>query len=148
MSSITNEHFDLFVIYCKNWIHFFSIYDWEIGYQFRETDSDDAKASFCVSDIGNRVGTIVLYDDFGFDLTDENYAYVLSKVAFHEVVEVLMADVCYLAESRGLNETNRYDREHHRVVRLLENSVHWEMWKTVNVQRIDIQSPAKGKKGK
>lgn len=121
---LTREHFFYFVACCRVWADFFQLGDCEIRYQFVEADENDPRATMVPADIGNRLFQIVLYDSWDMAPNDEN----LWKTAFHEVLEVLTSDVHAAAYARDWN-LERYDREHHRIIRILERAVFHGMWK-------------------
>lgn len=131
---LEKKHFIYFVNACKGFISFLGLVDWEVRYFFQEGDEDDPKACMGVEDYGNRLAAIFIFDQWDAPPTPRN----LWMVAFHEVLELFMSDTRHMAESREFNAL-LYDREHHRIIRMLENSVFLDMWENKN-ELFDIQS--------
>ena len=120
---LTRDHFLYFAAAGRLLLDFFHLSDFEISFQFADADEDDPRAATLITDFGNRIGSIILYDHWDRKPTDYN----LWLVAFHEVLEVLFSDVSSMASERSWDEV-QYDREHHRVIRILEKTVFERMW--------------------
>jgi len=120
---LVSEHFEFFVSACKNWIKFLGLTDWCLTYRFLDEDSEDARAATLMEHRGNRVASIFLYNNWDIVPTD----FALWRTAFHEVLELMLFDLHILAQRRDW-DYEKYDREHHRVIRILENSFMRDMW--------------------
>ena len=120
---VSREHFYYWVACCRLWKKFLCLGDWEVGYNYIESDEDSPRASMEVSDAANRLAQLSIYDSWDHTPTD----YYLFRTAFHEVLEMLFADVHILAQSRNFDYI-RYDREHHRIIRIFEGSFFDDMW--------------------
>ena len=123
----TSEHFAIFQQEAKYWIEWFSLMDWKVGFQHRE----DLKESLaqCWGNSRDRNAQLVLATDWaGEDPTPDT----LSRVAFHEVAELWLVNLCQLAEARNYDSLEA-EKETHRLIRLLENRV----W--ANTNRLDSQ---------
>lgn len=127
-NKLEDRHFDFFVECCKAWLDHFGLLGWEIHFAFMEAEVDSPKAALSVEDFQNRIGVIYLYNEFDM-VPEERY---LSRVAFHEVMEVLLADIHSLAIDRAFC-ADEYDKEHHRVIRTLEQRVFPILKDVINV---------------
>jgi len=125
--ALERKHFFYFVTCCKTWMKFLGISDWDVRFYFQEGDEQDPRACMGVESYGNRLAMIIVFDMWDAPPSPRN----LWIVAFHEVHELLLADCHIMAQSREWNDES-YDREHHRVIRMLENSVFLDMWEGKN----------------
>jgi len=114
---VTSEEFYYFVEVCKKLKNYLGIIDWELRFHFMEGGPEDPRASMQVVDRYNRLAVITIYDDWDIAPSRDN----LIKVAFHEMLELLFSDCHCLAMDRNFNY-DTYDREHHRVIRILEHT--------------------------
>ena len=80
-----------------------------------------------IESFGNRLAFIILFDMWDAPPSPMN----LWIVAFHEVLGLLFSDCHMMASSRDWDEES-YDREHHRIVRIFENTVFSDMWDNKN----------------
>jgi len=122
--TLEKKHFFYFVRGCKTWTKYFQIADWDVRYYFQEAEESDPRACMGIESFGNRLGTIILFDQWDTVPNPRN----LWNTAFHEVWELFLADLHGMAMAREWN-AEAYDREHHRVIRILENTVFADMWK-------------------
>lgn len=117
-----DEHFSVFKKECIKWINFFGITEWEIFF-VHETDEEGCRAS-CYTKHRAKIAHLVLSkrQDLCEPITYES----IKKSAFHEVCELLLATITFIAldeeiphrEREGLTEC-----ETHAVIRRLENSL-------------------------
>jgi hypothetical protein len=136
--TLKNFHFDQFVVWFKRWLNHFNLGGWEIRYYFHESTGEKSpKASMLMDDYCNRLAVISLFDEW--DIEPDTFG--LSKVAFHECLELLFADVHILAQSRNF-DCETYDAAHHHVIRTFEGSMFDELWKAGH-DIFDIQPPIK-----
>lgn len=133
---LDDSHYDYFVRCFKGWSEYIGITDWMVEYSFRD-DDDDYRAATFIYCTENRLAGVVLSNSWDVDPTD----YALSKTAFHEALELLFADLTILAGKREYNE-GTYDKERHRVIRMLERSLFNRMWNN-GYDILDFQSDAK-----
>lgn len=134
---LAESHFDDFIEYFEIWLKYFYIADWEISYTFFPTvdaDGDQYKAATVVHDRFNRLAEIRLSGIWDIEPEPEN----LCRVAFHECMELLLADIHLMASSRHF-DTLIYDREHHRLIRKFESTIMKDLWENQN-ELFDIQS--------
>lgn len=110
----TNKDFEKFKKHCKKWIEFWNLYEWEI--YFTHTANANARAS-CWWDISGMIATIGLGKEWG----DKPEPYELSRVAFHEVCEVMLSLLTQLAQDEY--SERKASRRSHTIIRRLENIV-------------------------
>lgn len=137
--TLERHHFAYFVGCCRSLVKLMGLLDWELSYQFLGSDAETPRASATVHDAGNRLASIQLYDEWD---TDPN-EWRLWRTAFHEVVELLLSNMHMMATSRAFDYLS-YDREHHRVIRTLENSWFTEIWNNGH-DVFNFQSDAEGR---
>lgn len=114
----TKEDFEKFKEFIIYWIDFFGLRNWEVEFGHAEDDTAMAYTKF---NVPNRNITIVLATDWGErKVTNEE----LNKTAFHEVCEVLLLKVRYIADARYIHDED-IGSEIHDVIRILENVV-WQ----------------------
>jgi hypothetical protein len=135
MYELSDTHFERFTSECDKWISFFGFNDWDLDYMFTDEETD-ARALTAIHCQHNRVASIVLSREWDIDPTEES----LSKYAFHEVLELLFSDIHVLAVNREF-DLDTFDKERHRVIRILEHSIFSRVWGDDGT--FDIQSDAK-----
>jgi hypothetical protein len=142
---LSDDHFNYFVLCCKGWLDHFGIKDWQVDYALKEDADDDFRAMTIIYCESNRVSEIILANIWDVDPND----YQLSKTAFHEVLELLLADLSMMAANREFNH-DVFDRERHRVIRMLERAVFNRSWNNghnaVNIQSESEVGCSKGRK--
>jgi hypothetical protein len=137
--TLEEHHFAFFVGCCKALVKLTGQHDWEISYLFLESEEDSPRASTMVHDRFNRLASIQLYDSWEKAPSE----FHLWRTAFHEVMEILFSDVHCLAMDRDF-DYNTYDREHHRIIRILEVAWFEGMWQYGH-EVFNFQSSAKGR---
>jgi len=137
-NELEKHHFQYFVGCCKAFIIHAGLLDWEVSFQFLGSDESSPRASTIIHDRHNRLGSIQLYDSWDRIPSEFN----LWKTAFHEVMELLLSDLHCLAMDRGW-DYNTYDREHHRVIRILEKAWFEGIWENGH-DIFNFQPDAKG----
>lgn len=120
VSNTAIQHFKLFQKECEKWIEYFGLKDWDIGYSHYDGENEDnldtlARIQFSTK---ARAATIFLMKKWGCKPTN----LLVKRYAFHEVCELMLADIYVLANSRYIEEDN-LDRMFHTVIRKLENTV-------------------------
>lgn len=109
----TDYHYAIFCENVKDWQSKLGLVDWDI--QLRHGKTVDALATTNVNLTG-RVATIVFATVWPNDLiTDER----IKRVAVHEVLHVLLADIVIIGESRYISDSEMEPAEH-AVIRRLE----------------------------
>lgn len=117
----TDRHFQVFKKECNYWINQLGLKGWDIRYVHQDLAGDSNAAAYFEAgeDITNRIGTIGLArSDFKRKLTNE----YIKLCAFHEVCELLLHRIQYLAKSRYCQEED-IDEERHNLIRIMENSI-------------------------
>ena len=117
---LTETQFEVFKEEAGKWLEFFGLKDWEIRFSFEH--NDDFDRARCYTNWLGRICTLELARWQSEERSDEE----IRKVAFHEVCELLLAEMENISmdeevpysERKGLLETSR-----HGVIRRLENSV-------------------------
>jgi hypothetical protein len=123
MNNTTKEDFEKFKKFTMYWVDFFGLRNWEVEFDHKEDDTSMAYTTFNVL---NRNVMIVLAMDWGErKVTDEE----LDKTAFHEVCEVLLLKIRYIADARYIMDED-IGSEIHDVIRVLENVV----WRSINIR--------------
>jgi len=136
---LERHHFAYWVGCCKALIKVIEISDWDVSYHFFESDDATPRASMVVHCPCNRVASLQLYDRW--DKVPSEHA--LWRTAFHEVMELLMVDINMMAHNREF-DPSAYDREIHRVIRIMEDAWFEEMW-THGHEVFNFQPTGKGK---
>ena len=118
-TKLTNADYDYFTLECKRYADLLGLDDWQIGMAFNFiTDNTGAEVTY----IYNQHQAIITLSTLWRNLpvTQEN----LSKMAFHEVLHIVMTDLEGVAVLEGLpHETlvSLIDREQHKIIRRFEN---------------------------
>ena len=115
---ITPQLFKLFVKECRYWLAYFGLTAWEVIFVQEDEHVEDTSArAWCsVEDLSDRqvVMGIARVWDIEPDLPN------ISKVAFHEVLELLTMRLFVLAATGVVMQIRE---ENHALIRTLENSV-------------------------
>jgi hypothetical protein len=114
----TNEsHYEIFKSECNYWIERYGLIGWEI--HFDHSIIDKSRAS-CVSYGPGRMVALTLGTEWhGLEPTPES----IGKTAYHEVCELLLADLVEAATNRKF-DADDLEAKTHAIIRTLEN-VHW-----------------------
>ncbi len=118
--TLTEKQIKYFVSDVQKWCQFFSIADYHVRVG---EESDEYAAGSCWADAQNRVAVISINPEWDDKPTKKD----LSRIAFHEVCELMFMEFSTLAETRFLTQAS-LDIAKHRIIRTLENSV----WKQNN----------------
>ena len=117
MSKTTAKHFEIYKKECEKWIDVFGLKGWEPYFEHDIKDENALAQMF--ADIEGRTCTFFLAPDWGGNpVTNEE----LDKTAFHEVLELLLARLNFLANSRSVNQSEIVEEIHH-IIRTFENAV-------------------------
>lgn len=118
MNKTTSSDFKVFKSECDKWIDTFGLKAWSVHYEHKDVGKDTLAS--CYYDVTNRIATLVLSK--GWD-DDEVTDYQVRKSAFHEVCELLMANMRTLAEYRYTTRLE-IEEEIHAIIRTLENTIY------------------------
>lgn len=113
----TKADFEKFKDYCIEAIQKFGLLEWSVHYAHEHLDNDYASTAWKLS---GGVATITLstyWDDLR-PKTDET----IRRLAYHEVMHILMAPLIAEAEDRYTNQT-AVDIAEHAIIRRLENVI-------------------------
>jgi len=113
--TLTEKQIQYFVKDVQRWCRFFSIADYQV--KVSEDDSEDVQGS-CWANVSNRVAVISINPEWDYEPTNKD----ISRVAFHEVCELLLMEFGTLAETRFV-EQQSLEIARHRVIRTLENVI-------------------------
>jgi len=112
----TKADFKVFKAEVEKWIEAFGLYDWEVDIAHGGVSSDEHSAE-CQYQVDARRATIRLSEQFtcggSFDAND------LRQAARHEVGELLLARLVYLAENRCVTYEEIEEAHHDIIARLL-----------------------------
>lgn len=108
------DPFKYFTDRVNHWADFFGLYNWDINVHADEDDDDNTLAE-TYSNIDNKRADIYLIMDWG---DTEMTQYGLDKTAFHEVLEVMLAEIRYIAGKRDIR-FGEIDAAIHSIIRIL-----------------------------
>lgn len=113
----TKADFELFKKYVQEYADVLGVKDWSLHFSHDETDGVYARTMYTTNE---RVATIVL-GRYWDDLRPKN-SYEIKRLAFHELMHVVMAPLVSEAKERY---TTPYmlDGVEHNIIRQLENIV-------------------------
>lgn len=121
-NKLTKEDFENFKGFVVQWMNFFGLHNWEVGFSFKEDPETFAYIEYNILD---RTIMVCLSSDWGsVSVTDVK----LDKTAFHEVCEILFVELRHLAGERFISP-DEITKEIHSVIRTLENTI-WKRIKT------------------
>lgn len=110
----TKKDFELFKKEFWKWFNYFGLKNWVVTFNHSGIDA----IAFCTPDIENRAALIELSKEVhDLDHTEER----IRRAAFHEVCELLLADMRQMAYATFSYEI--VNKTNHEIVRTLENTV-------------------------
>ena len=112
---VTQEQFEEYVEHVGWFVTFFGLTDWRI--EFRHEDYENSRG-FCEFSLTARHANIGLTKKMDIPVTTE----LLRAVAFHETMELQLANMSMLALNRDATRDS-WEEETHKVIRRLENCV-------------------------
>ena len=115
---VTKKDFTLFKKECQKWINYFGLKNWEIRYIHEGNSHEDGLAGTTI-DLDNKLAVIELCQEMN-DYDYKNHSF--NALAFHEVCEVLIGRLRYLAQSRYASKEEIIEANH-EIVRTLENTI-------------------------
>ena len=102
----------------RHWVDYFGLYNWDINvHQDNEEYAEDL--AYTMYNVDNKRADIYLVMDWG---DTEMTRYDLSKTAFHEVVEVMLAEIRHLAGRRDIR-FEEIDGAIHSIIRILTATI-------------------------
>lgn len=113
----SEEDFEEFEHLVRKYIDFFGLKDWELGFTHEPCDY----MATCGYNEGKRA-VFNLGHEWPYDVTPDE----IRRTAFHEVCELLMAELWLMGKRYDLSDrtkTDLLDVEVHRIIRRLENCV-------------------------
>ena len=117
----THKHFEIFKEECEKWIKMFGLTNWCVRY-YHKKDSDGSTFSQTKYAYSGKAVDVCLNINWPNDIPQSKVAFELKQSAFHEVCEILLYPIRYLAECRYLTDSE-IDPEIHNIIRTLENVV-------------------------
>ena len=111
----TDEHFKIFCEECKYWIKKLNLLNYEIFLTHELLNGDRGNISYTVE---GKIATVAL-STVWYNVEPTNIR--LSKLAFHELMELLLGTICTLCEKKDVDESTLIG-EIHSVIRILENT--------------------------
>ena len=112
----TKADFEYYKKCVQKWVDLFQLNDWEVYYVHENTED---YIGYCLADVNSHQVTIILGTDWG--VTEINKKSI-DKVAFHEVMELLLTPYHYLAKSRTY-DIDKHTTISHQMIRTLEHVV-------------------------
>jgi len=108
---LKKKHFDIFRKTCEKWAKIYGLLDWDILYHF---DNDlGTNAARCDVNHDGRVAWITLNCDANLTITQ------VKQFAFHEMTELLLAELQWLMEERFIDQAE-VNVARHRVINVLQ----------------------------
>ena len=107
-----------------DWANYFGILSWEINFETFSEKDEDSRATCETHGNEDRIATIALCKDLDYDVITPK---ILSKLAFHEVLELMFMDIDYIMLNGGIS-IQVIERETHKLIRTFENSVFETVW--------------------
>ena len=110
-------HYEIFKSECNYWIKRYGLVGWELHF---DHDVADQNRATCVTYGPGRMCALTLGTEWhGLEPTPERVA----KTAYHEICELLLADLVEAATDRKFDPEN-IEAKTHAIIRVLENA-HW-----------------------
>jgi len=125
MAKLSKENFAYFEQEARRWLKYFGIYQWDCRFFFEKDENALARVTW---EPPNGIAAFYLARTWGKDRLDSKF---LSKVAFHEVCELLLWELneaVYTSYRDTAAEATL-----HRVIRTLENTVFENEWERSQV---------------
>jgi len=98
----------------KRWVNFFGLHNWDVNVH-RDKDGYDGNLAETLCNVENKRADIYLIMDWnGTEMTK----YSLNETAFHEVLEVMLAEIRYIAGRRDIR-FGEIDSAIHSIIRIL-----------------------------
>ncbi|MBE9542064.1 MAG: hypothetical protein IMF01_07070 [Proteobacteria bacterium] len=103
-----------FTLRINYWVEFFGLHNWDVNVH-ADDDTDEETLAETYSNVNNKRADIYLIMDWGdTEMTQSE----LDKTAFHEVLEVMLAEIRYIAGKRDIR-FGEIDSAIHSIIRIL-----------------------------
>ena len=112
---VTKKDFEIFKKEADKWIRILGLVNWEIRYCY---DVDNDCRASCTADHNGRIATLALALRWNY----KPKVAEIKKVAFHEVIELFLTPMEYIANSIYRNG-GEFEAARHDVIRVLENTI-------------------------
>ncbi len=116
MYKTTKQDFEQFKKECQKWIKFWGLTEYRFYYYHDELDGSFAQVGWSIN---GKVATVT----FNKNIDEDKNQIDFKKSAFHEVCEILLAELDTLMRERYLAK-NQIEGAFHTVIRRLENCVY------------------------
>lgn len=108
------DPFKIFKERVEYWTDYFGLYFWDVNVH-EDDEAEDNDLAYTMTHVGNKRADIYLVLDWGS--TDMTYD-ELNNTAFHEVCEVMLSEIRYLAGKRDIRY-GEIDGAIHTIIRIL-----------------------------
>jgi len=112
--ALKKKHFEIFTKTGEKWAKIYGLLDWDITYQFKTEKDLNYNAARCTVNHDARCAWISLNKDADLTITD------IKQFAFHEMTELLLAELQWLMTERFIDESE-VNVARHRVINILQN---------------------------
>ena len=102
----------------KHWANHFGLHNWDINVH-KDNDEYAEELAYTICHVSNKRADIYLVMDWGITKMTR---YELDKVAFHEVLEVMLAEIRHLAGRRDIR-FEEIDSAIHSIIRILTATI-------------------------
>ena len=124
MAPKENYYFSLFKQECDYWINFFGLFFWEMNYTNKQVDNESH--GVCIISIIDRNATINLEKRNDDEYNEET----IKKTAFHEICDLLLADLSQHAYNTRSSELLSIESSEHSIIKILQNTVYEKLMET------------------
>lgn len=113
----TDKDFEIFKDECEKWIQYFGLLGWSVLYSHEKIGKESM--ADIIFNVFNRAAVIRL----NIERPESEYTGdSIRKSAFHEVCELFLGRLTYMAETRFLADGG-VEEETHNIIRTLENKI-------------------------
>ncbi len=100
------------------WVNYFGLYNWEV-HVHEDEDEFEGMLAYTCSNVDNKRADIYLVMDWnGTEMTRPE----LDSTAFHETLEVMLAEIRHIAEKRDIR-FGEIDAAIHSIIRILTTKI-------------------------
>ena len=117
----TKKHFLIFKKECKKWIDYFGLKNWDIRIVLDEIENRKNGITLAIvnNNFHSRSSIITLNKTLNKEFLEKKE---LKCCAFHEIWEIILYPLAYLAEARFITNSE-VEPEIHNIIRTLENTI-------------------------
>ena len=101
-----------------HWVDYFGLYNWDVNVH-KDEDEYDGELAYATFNVDNKRADIYLSMDWGGTEMTRNE---LNKTAFHEVIEVMLAEIRHIAGRRDIR-FEEIDGAIHSIIRILTATI-------------------------